>query len=113
MKDGALVRPDSQLAIAPYDPIHCKFSTEPCRGGRHRVMFRPRANMIRIPLLGLSLFGVTLLALSPTAATAADCPGNPAALNTERVLTIDPAQTAPVGRKQFPRTLPLAPKEIV
>ena len=29
------------------------------------------------------------------------------------MLAIDPAQTAPVGRKQFPRTLPLAPKEIV
>jgi hypothetical protein len=69
--------------------------------------------MIRIPLLGLSLLGLTLLALSPSAAAAADCPGKPAALNTERVLAIDPAQTAPVGRKQFPRTLPLAPKEIV
>src|SRR4051812_16818422 len=106
-----LYAPDSQLAIARPDPNHCKFLTELCRRGRRRVMFRPRANMIRIPLLGLSLFGLTLLALSPAAA--ADCPGNPAALNTERVLTIDPAQTAPVGRKQFPRTLPLAPKEIV
>ena len=67
--------------------------------------------MIRIPLLGLSLLALTLPTLSPAAA--ADCPGNPAALNTERVLAIDPAQTAPVGRKQYPRTLPLAPKEIV
>ena len=65
--------------------------------------------MIRIVLL-LSL---TLLALPLSQAAAADCPGNPAALATERVLAIDPAQTAPVGRKQFPRTLPLAPKEIV
>jgi peptidoglycan/xylan/chitin deacetylase (PgdA/CDA1 family) len=65
--------------------------------------------MIRI----LLLLGLTLLALPPSEAAAADCPGNPAALGTERVLAIDPAQTAPVGRKQFPRTLPLAPKEIV
>jgi len=65
--------------------------------------------MIRI----LLLLGPTLLALPLSQAAAADCPGNPAALGTERVLTIDPAQTAPVGRKQFPRTLPLAPKEIV
>ena len=64
--------------------------------------------MIRIlPLLSL------MLALPPFQGAAADCPGNPAALGTERVLAIDPAQTAPVGRKQFPRTLPLAPKEIV
>ncbi len=69
--------------------------------------------MIRIPLLGLTLSGLTLLALLPSLAAAADCPGNPAALNTERVMAIDPAQTAPVGRKKFPRTLPLAPKEIV
>jgi peptidoglycan/xylan/chitin deacetylase (PgdA/CDA1 family) len=61
----------------------------------------------------LLLFGLTLLALPPSQAAAADCPGNPAALGTERVLIVDPAQTAPVGRKQFPRTLPLAPKEIV
>jgi len=59
------------------------------------------------------LLGLTLLALPPRQAAAADCPGNPAALGTERVLTVDPAQTAPVGRKHFPRTLPLAPKEIV
>ena len=64
--------------------------------------------MIRILLLGL-----ILLALPPSPSAAADCPGNPAALGTARVLAIDPAQTAPVGRKQFPRTLPLAPKEIV
>jgi peptidoglycan/xylan/chitin deacetylase (PgdA/CDA1 family) len=56
--------------------------------------------------LGLLLF------TSPLAA-AADCPGNPDALGTARVLAIDPAKTPPVGRKQFPVTLPLAPKEVV
>jgi peptidoglycan/xylan/chitin deacetylase (PgdA/CDA1 family) len=65
--------------------------------------------MIRI----LLLLSLALLALPPSRSAAADCPSNPAALGTERVLAIDPAQTAPVGRKQFPRTLPLAPKEIV
>ena len=58
------------------------------------------------------LLGLSLLAM-PLAATAADCPGNPAALGTARVLPLDPATTAPVGRKQFPATLPLAPKELV
>lgn len=46
-------------------------------------------------------------------ATAADCPGNPDALGTARVLAIDPASTPPVGRKHFAVTLPLAPKEVV
>jgi peptidoglycan/xylan/chitin deacetylase (PgdA/CDA1 family) len=60
------------------------------------------------PILVLSF-----LFLAPSPAKAAGCPGNPDALGTARVLAIDPAATAPVGRKQFPRTLPLAPKELV
>jgi peptidoglycan/xylan/chitin deacetylase (PgdA/CDA1 family) len=54
-----------------------------------------------------------LLAMIPAAAAAADCRGNPDALGTERVLAIDPAKSPPVGRKQFPVTLPLGPKEVV
>lgn len=47
------------------------------------------------------------------AALAASCPGNPQALGTERTIEID-ANTSPrVGRKQFPSTLPLNPKELV
>jgi peptidoglycan/xylan/chitin deacetylase (PgdA/CDA1 family) len=61
----------------------------------------------------LLLLTLMMFALIPSRAAAADCPGNAAALGTERVLAIDPAQTAPIGRKQFPRTLPLAPKEVV
>jgi peptidoglycan-N-acetylglucosamine deacetylase len=49
----------------------------------------------------------------PLSAAAAPCPGNPNALGTERVLTIDAASTPRVGRKQFPTTLPLKPKELV
>src|SRR5499427_4702167 len=41
------------------------------------------------------------------------CPGNPDALSTSRVITIDAATTPHVGRKQFPTTLPLADKEVV
>lgn len=62
--------------------------------------------MIRT-LLGLLLAGL------PSLAVAADCPGRPDALGTARVLTIDPATTPPLGRKHFPQTLPLAPKEVV
>jgi peptidoglycan/xylan/chitin deacetylase (PgdA/CDA1 family) len=41
------------------------------------------------------------------------CPGNSDALGTARVLDVDAALTPRVGRKQFPQTLPLAPKEVV
>jgi peptidoglycan/xylan/chitin deacetylase (PgdA/CDA1 family) len=61
----------------------------------------------------LLLLGLVLLTLPPCLAAAADCPGNPNALGTERVLAVEPAQTPAVGRKQFPQTLPLAPKEVV
>ena len=53
------------------------------------------------------------LCLTPLAATAAPCPGNPDALGTARVMTVDAASTPQVGRKQFPQTLPLADKELV
>src|SRR5215208_6182422 len=58
---------------------------------------------------------LALLALAITAAAAngAPCPGNADALGTARVLTVDAATTPRVGRKHFPQTLPLAPKEVV
>jgi peptidoglycan/xylan/chitin deacetylase (PgdA/CDA1 family) len=46
-------------------------------------------------------------------AAAAECPGNPNALGVERVLAVDAATTPRVGRKSFPATLPLGPKEVV
>ena len=62
----------------------------------------------------LRTFALALLTgLMPLAALAAPCPGNPDALGTERVLTVDAASTPRVGRKQFPVTLPLADKELV
>jgi len=51
--------------------------------------------------------------LLPHTAAAAPCPGNPDALGTERVLAVDAASTPRVGRKQFPVTLLLRPKELV
>ena len=49
----------------------------------------------------------------PVTAVAATCPGNPEALGTERVIEVDSRSTPRVGRKQFPSTLPLGPKELV
>jgi peptidoglycan/xylan/chitin deacetylase (PgdA/CDA1 family) len=54
-----------------------------------------------------------LVLIDPVNATAAPCPGNPDALGTERVLTVDATTTPRVGRKHFPETLPLADKELV
>jgi peptidoglycan/xylan/chitin deacetylase (PgdA/CDA1 family) len=59
------------------------------------------------------LCAIPLLALPSASTGAAECPGNPAALGTARVLPVDPATAMPVGRKHFPQTLPLAPKELV
>ena len=52
-------------------------------------------------------------AIVPLAANAEPCPGNPQALGTARVLAVDARATPRVGRKQFPTTLPLQPKELV
>ena len=62
--------------------------------------------MIRIVVIALAL-------VSPLAAAAQSCPGNPDALGTARTLAVA-AKTMPrVGRKEFPQTLPLADKELV
>ena len=55
----------------------------------------------------------TAAAFVPLAARAQLCPGNPQALGTERTIAVDAATTPRVGRKQFPSTLPLQPKELV
>ena len=60
----------------------------------------------------LLVCALALGALSSSAA-AEPCPGNPDALGTARVLTVDPAGTPRVGRKQFPATLYLQDKELV
>jgi peptidoglycan/xylan/chitin deacetylase (PgdA/CDA1 family) len=60
---------------------------------------------------------LVVLALSVSVAHAQTeplpCPGNPDALGTARTLAVDAATSPRVGRKHFPQTLPLAPKEVV
>jgi len=46
-------------------------------------------------------------------ARAQDCPGNPDALGTSRVLALQPGELTRIGRMQYPETLPLADKEVV
>ncbi len=50
---------------------------------------------------------------APTPASAQNCPGNPNALGTSRVLAIDPADFSRIGHMQYPQSLPLADKEVV
>jgi len=52
-----------------------------------------------------------LLALTMAAHAQSHCAAD--ALGTARVLTVDPTMTPRVGRKHFPQTLPLRPKEVV
>jgi peptidoglycan/xylan/chitin deacetylase (PgdA/CDA1 family) len=67
--------------------------------------------MVRGLLCLLAIAGTA--AAIETAAAQAACPGNADALSTERVLIVDPATYPRVGRKHFPQTLPLRPKEVV
>jgi peptidoglycan/xylan/chitin deacetylase (PgdA/CDA1 family) len=62
------------------------------------------------------VFAVTAGLVAATLATPAwaqDCPGNPEALGTSRVLTLEPGTIMRVGVMQYPQTLPLVDKEVV
>jgi peptidoglycan-N-acetylglucosamine deacetylase len=54
-----------------------------------------------------------LVFAAPAQAQTASCPGNADALGTSRTLVVDATALPRVGRKHFPQTLPLAPKEVV
>ncbi|WP_375413228.1 polysaccharide deacetylase family protein [uncultured Bradyrhizobium sp.] len=59
----------------------------------------------------MALLALGLLASST--ATAADCPGNPAALGTSRTLVVDPREHTRIGTMQYDETLPLQDHEVV
>lgn len=63
-------------------------------------------------MTGLRAALPVLIALTATAAVAADCPRKDV-LGTSRVMTIDPQAFPRVGLKSFPQSLPLADKEVV
>src|SRR5262249_5500490 len=52
-------------------------------------------------------------AQEPADQAAANCPGHPDALDTSRVLAIDPAQYPRIGSMQYRDSLPLNDKEVV
>jgi len=57
--------------------------------------------------------GVAGVAPGLTPARAGDCPGNPKALGTSRVLVLEPGEFKRVGVMQYPDSLPLGDKEVV
>ncbi|MGE3148757.1 MAG: polysaccharide deacetylase family protein [Pseudorhodoplanes sp.] len=58
-----------------------------------------------------SLPHIVIFLLLSTAIASASCA--PDALGTARSMSVDPARYPQVGRKHFPQTLPLGPKEVV
>jgi peptidoglycan/xylan/chitin deacetylase (PgdA/CDA1 family) len=59
----------------------------------------------------LLLLSGTCVAALP--ASAAECPGNPAALGTSRTLVVDPNEHRRIGTMQYEETLPLQDHEVV
>jgi peptidoglycan/xylan/chitin deacetylase (PgdA/CDA1 family) len=59
----------------------------------------------------LAVLFLGMLAAGP--ASAADCPGNPGALGTSRVLVVDPREHPRIGTMQYEETLPLQDHEVV
>ena len=68
---------------------------------------------MRASIALLALVLTTNGARAEAAPDAAPCAGGADALGTARVLSVDAAVTPRVGRKHFPQTLALAPKEVV
>lgn len=57
---------------------------------------------------------LALAALAPGSLRAGEaCPGNPEALGTSRVVTVDPAKLPYVGTQQYKQTVPLARGEVI
>ena len=71
---------------------------------------RVRALFGLLPVVGL---GVSLgLGVAPASA-ASDCPGNPDALGTSRVIVVDPTEHPRIGSMQYRESLPLQDHEVV
>ena len=63
--------------------------------------------------LGFLASALTLLLMAATDVSAQNCPGNPEAIGTSRVLSINPMKQRRIGTVQYPETLPLNDGEIV
>jgi peptidoglycan-N-acetylglucosamine deacetylase len=61
----------------------------------------------------MTLLAALVLVSSCDLARAENCPGNPDAIGTSRVLTVDPGQYPRIGAMEHAAALPLADKEVV
>jgi len=68
---------------------------------------------VRAPFGLLLLVTIAGIGLGVPAAAAADCPGNPDALGTSRVLVVDPTEHPRIGAMQYHESLPLQDHEVV
>ena len=76
--------------------------------------FAPGATMRKATtLLGVGLVIAVAVASACNLAQAENCPGNPEALGTTRVLAIDPREYPRVGAMDHAVALPLSDKEVV
>src|SRR5262245_2576617 len=87
------------------------FFASAVRGAR-RSLTRPIGQMVLASTLAAALLALPSTAAAGELAPQA-CSGNADALSTSRFITVDPAATPRVGRKQFPDTLPLDGNEVV
>jgi peptidoglycan-N-acetylglucosamine deacetylase len=62
---------------------------------------------------GVAMMTMATALLAAAPARAQQCPGNPDAIGTSRVLTLAPGEVTRVGRMQYPETLPLDDHEVV
>jgi peptidoglycan/xylan/chitin deacetylase (PgdA/CDA1 family) len=60
-----------------------------------------------------ALICLSVLAGGTACAVAGECPGNPDALGTSRVISVDPTEHTRIGGMQYHESLPLADKEVV
>jgi peptidoglycan-N-acetylglucosamine deacetylase len=73
-----------------------------------------RGNMrSKLIVAGALFFGVVFSNALAPAARAAECPGNPDALGTSRVIVVDAAEHRRVGSMQYDETFPLEDGEVV
>ena len=78
-----------------------------CANRRGWVGARDWMRFIAVLFVGLAVAGMSIPASAET------CPGNPDALGTSRVLTINPGEFTLLGTIQYKQTLPLNDHEVV
>jgi peptidoglycan-N-acetylglucosamine deacetylase len=83
----------------------------PQTSGAIKMALKPARGLVATLALVIGVASST--ALGACRADAQDCPGNPAAIGTSRVLSVDPAASRKVGTAQYAETLPLRDHEIV